>query len=823
MTITAAAPRAGRFALFYEKRPLPPAYQRVISSEFPHWLKDLNGPLQGLRITGGYVFGGEIGGAGPAVDFQQRLQQFWLHVEEIERTYEMLGGEDPRIRIGFPLAPRSILADANVGERYPPTGVLELRGVPAFWESNRRRGVSPLGDPFKGRSHPDDAVEWIRYVDVVDDPVRGHLFVGRIDGTDNFRGYPERAPRRSEREVDRRRQLDHAAVEPLRLVMELSEGGAGRGDYVSITSRDSQKHESRVYRVYKTAENIDGRFFASLMPTNGAARQGFDHTYRRSDEPRLVKFPSWALPQDGSGSVVLFGQIGALGGAPAVAGGSPRYTGGRVRPDGEDDPTGVTIDEVKKYRNTTIDVNPRFGPRVRFVVVPLPIQMDRQASGLTSLSSGILSERAITPSSPLDVLVVAVSRERGRPSMFAGDQEEGVVRIDGELFYFEDPRGGEAAQTPGTATFGGAAPLAEMASGSGTGQPTVAVEETRLRNRLVSRIAAANMRGHFEPEGFARLESSAADLREFYEVFYYRRLGGGFQQALRGQFGTPVLGANLRSPSGARIHSVTRRLRLIGRSLLGTPRQTHSLGSPIAYVPYLRSSPVSGPITNTGISVRNAQQFTQSGYLIIDSGAPGVPWEIVGHLGAAGRGLLKRARDERGRGLLRACFGTPLRAVSPDMFAFELPYRYPDRYAPEVDSESLAYLQKSFRVPGARWRAIEWRERPSRAGRDRRADVVVAARFDGEPEWDAKPTNQSGGLYLFENKSRSKRNPVRFEIDRIADQMDIRIYFRYQSGAYTPLGDGRFTDDWKETPILDTLHAEYEKPATVHRHERLPF
>ncbi len=135
----------------------------------------------------------------------------------------------------------------------------------------------------------------------------------------------------------------------------------------------------------------------------------------------------------------------------------------------------------------------------------------------------------------------------------------------------------------------------------------------------------------------------------------------------------------------------------------------------------------------------------------------------------------------------------------------------------------MAYLQKTFRAPGARWRALEWLERPSRAGRDRRVDVVVLARFDGKPEWDVKPTNAPGELYLFEDKRRSRSRSVRFEFDQLADQVEVRIYFRYQSGAYTRLESGVVSDDWKETPILDTLHVEYEKPTTVRRHERLPF
>jgi hypothetical protein len=126
-------------------------------------------------------------------------------------------------------------------------------------------------------------------------------------------------------------------------------------------------------------------------------------------------------------------------------------------------------------------------------------------------------------------------------------------------------------------------------------------------------------------------------------------------------------------------------------------------------------------------------------------------------------------------------------------------------------------------MPGAYWRALEWLERPSRTLRERKPDIVIAARFDGAPEWDAKPTNEPGGLYLFEKADGDEGEPKRFELDRIADQLEIRVYFRYPSGAFTRLPLNRLTDDWKETGILEWLNIEYEKAGVITRHEDLPF
>lgn len=272
------------------------------------------------------------------------------------------------------------------------------------------------------------------------------------------------------------------------------------------------------------------------------------------------------------------------------------------------------------------------------------------------------------------------------------------------------------------------------------------------------------------------------------------------------------------------ITSCTRRVRLLGRGLLGSERRPHGLGDPCALVP-LTAYPITGPLTDTGISVKRAGQYSRSGgYLLMDSGLPGVPWEIVAHLGPRGEGMLARPRDEGGRGILRSCFGTPMVPISNQVFAYEMPYRYPDRYQEEVDSESLAFLQKSFRVPGATWRSIQWAERQGRSLRERRCDVVVAARFDGEPEWSAKPTHEPGGLYLFEEpQRRSNRGPSVFELNRKADQLEVRIYFRYPAGSFTRLPGNLLTDDWKETPVLEYLTVEYEKGGSVLRHEELPF
>ena len=125
-----------------------------------------------------------------------------------------------------------------------------------------------------------------------------------------------------------------------------------------------------------------------------------------------------------------------------------------------------------------------------------------------------------------------------------------------------------------------------------------------------------------------------------------------------------------------------------------------------------------------------------------------------------------------------------------------------------VESEAMAYLQKSFRVPGAYWRSIEWKEREGKnIKRDRLCDIIVVARFDREADWDQEADARgSKGLYLFEETRRRKSNqPTVFDLDRAGDELELRIYFRYKSGSYLRVRDDIYRDDWKETPVLESL------------------
>jgi hypothetical protein len=278
--------------------------------------------------------------------------------------------------------------------------------VPTPWEAAYR--PNSYGQPAFGKN-PDDVVEWIRYAEAYDGSMGGeqfNMFVGRLGGNFNFRGYPER---HTPGQDDLRKQLDHPVGEALRLVMELSEGGAGYGDYVTIATSDPKVFEPGLRRVYKVREHEDGRFFVSLLDVGetgndiASSRGTYQRSYTRSMNPRLVKFPTWGLPEIPTNTAVLFGE--ALSAAAGPGRSNPGGPPGRGRPDR------ITIDEVgpsERPDQPRPDLWPPRTVRGRSAEgSSVPIRQTLTAGRLMAPS------RPDEPSAgPAEVLVVSVSRER---------------------------------------------------------------------------------------------------------------------------------------------------------------------------------------------------------------------------------------------------------------------------------------------------------------------------------------------------------------------------------------------------------------------------
>jgi hypothetical protein len=767
---------------------------------------------------------------------------------KVQATFPLTRGQKPNISNGDLLTtdlsgntvnPISVLVNGSATNLYPASGILEIRGAPAPWCEPVRPDLSTA--PLFGNP-PEDTVEWIRYVDVFND----RMLVGRKGGYrrrkdksfayyNTFRGYPE--------VVDAfKNQMRHQAGEPLRVVMELADGGAGYGDYVSIVTDDPAISEPVLRRIYHVSERDDGRIFVSLIDVDQSGREisgviPYRNTYTPDLNPRLVKFPSGALPQVGTGRMVLFGEAGAGG---PQAGGTP---GGSTRRSIEEEETaGTLLDEVRRSRDITQIVMPGRGQRVKQVLAPLEngrLRLEQLGNGMAAVSGVIPLGRAVTRQNPLEILVVSVGRD---PDLFAPGLKEGVLRIGEELFFFENPQAGDGkgSVAQGTAGAQGANGKGDLGAGWLTARekarranaPTNAQgaydAEANGEQDMDARFAVedspplANVSGKFEQEGFARIDDRHWTLHGFYEVFYYRQFGGGtFRECLRGQFQTPIVAHDGSPVAPHQVRNVSVRLKLVGRSLLGSRPAAHGMGDPVSLVPYLDVTEITGGLTDTGVAVRDTRGFEGGGYLLLDSGVPDVPFEIMAHTGIAGEGMLKRPLEEDGKGILRACFGTVERPLHPGMFAYAMPFRFYDRYQPEVESEALAYLQKSFRVPGAFWRSLSWRVRRPRGGQERLCDVVVAARIDNDPDWSEKPTNQRGGLFFFEDKSADARAPE-FPIGVPGDEIEARIYFRYKKGSFQRINLDAWRDDWKETPVLEWLSVEYEKAGRILRHEEPP-
>ncbi len=762
------------------------------------------------------------------------------------------------------LRPISVLLNGPAEHLYPLSGIIEVRGSPPPW--------GEAGDPQRPdlsaaplfEHHPDDTVEWIRFVDIVPGKMGG-ILVGRtqVSGS-NHRGYPDSSDYL-------KNQMFHRAGDQARLVMELSAGGAGYGDYVSIASDDPAVAEPIVRRVYNVSERNDGRFFVSLIDVDESGREmgsalSYLLTYTHNMNPRLVKFPSGALPQVATGRLILFGESGSARSRPA---GAPRMARQSLE---EEESVGTIVDEIRMSINRWQGMPlPGRGQRIRHVLVPLQggkVQYEPMGAQHASISGIITEGQAITPQNPLEILVVSVGKD---PDLFAPKLKRGLLRIGEEVFAYENPSVADGeGDGGGIVTVGGSGPQAGQGTGeigkrwpSGEDEETARKREqdaaereerrrrgqeqtpgtpasaaTTQRNQTYQPDSAgerqgdarfvvsesppvANIQGNFEREGFARIDDRYESLHGFYEIFYYQQFTGGtFQRCLRGQFQTAIVAQFDTVPQDPhKLVNVTTKLRLIGRSCMGTQRTGHGLGDPVNLLPYMPYTEITGQLTGATLPVDDTDGFPPVGYLLLDSNQPGRPFEIMAYTRVEGKALIRRPTDEDGNGILRACFGTVEQPVGPGMFAYALPFRHFDRYQPLTESENLAYLQKSFRVPGAHWRSVRWRIRKPRGGQERLCDIVVAARIDGAPDWSAKPTNQKGGLFFFEDASAGDSRSPDFPVGVHGDEIELRVYFRYKNGSFQRVSDDHYRDDWKETPVLEWISVEYEKAGQVIRHE----
>jgi hypothetical protein len=223
------------------------------------------------------------------------------------------------------------------------------------------------------------------------------------------------------------------------------------------------------------------------------------------------------------------------------------------------------------------------------------------------------------------------------------------------------------------------------------------------------------------------------------------------------------------------------------------------------------------------IPARDTRGFAPEGYVsILGSGYE--LEEMIGYTFRGGGGFWMPSerldslrgddppRDGEGAGIFRGRFGSrPLAYATGDLIV-EMPFRYPDRAVQECDDPALAYLQVSRRLPGAFFLSIDWEEYFPRS----RLDLEVLVRIDARVPWDAIPLGIENGLFRFDRPA-EEGSPNRIGMQ--GDRIEVRVFFRYQPGAYDPLG---VSQAWKASPRLRSLRVDYLAPSTVGTREEVP-
>jgi hypothetical protein len=423
----------------------------------------------------------------------------------------------------------------------------------------------------------------------------------------------------------------------------------------------------------------------------------------------------------------------------------------------------------------------------------------------------------------------------GDPRSFGLGKEESLLYLNGEIFHYtHDPIPGDA---PAVIRLVQDLPLdwKDLYAPPDPDLPRPFNPYRDLRAEVIPELQIAVARQGLFPrrDGFLEITTDARK-----EVIYYQRADSTrLYNCLRGQLGTQIGGYVykrwIRRQNGQYEEIVSnnlarvlprREVELRTRGMLGSerPKRTELSRSQVLAFPHIAVTRLAAQPTDEAFAVESAADFpTGLGYLRVDDGNRNTADEILAYSDRAGDNLFLRPRDMRtGEGILRGRFGTPMvDGLGPGAVVVEFPVRYHDRYQPQVDSAELMYYERAFRMRGALWDSIEWQEEEQR-NRALNTEIRVLVRFDGAPDWDAAPTNESGGLFLLTGGDEA--NSLGIE----ADLMEMRVFYRYLPGSYGPnsaaAGAG-WNDDWKHAPVLDSLRVKYRKKWRVIHREDLPF
>ncbi len=197
------------------------------------------------------------------------------------------------------------------------------------------------------------------------------------------------------------------------------------------------------------------------------------------------------------------------------------------------------------------------------------------------------------------------------------------------------------------------------------------------------------------------------------------------------------------------------------------------------------------------------------GYVAVDQGRGRGFGEVFPYTRVVGNNQgtqLERPVDELGNAVYRGAFGSGETGVAQGDILINIPARFHSRYREETSGYEGVFYQFTVPLNGAWVDRIEWDERRNDplCG----ADILVVARLDGYPHWDAGQNSspRADELYEFREPNRDNR------IGRTADQIEIRVYFPYRNESFED-------DAWKTTPVLEAIRIYTRQPSRVLAHE----
>ncbi len=657
----------------------------------------------------------------------------------------------------------------NLSQRYPPSGVAQI--------------TPPQGE-----------VEWFYYKTIeegrffVADPRLGTRvtfapgFVSRF-----FRGYVG---------TERTHQFDDptallpaswpagTAITP---VLRTIRAGPAAWDRVLIAESLNQGSPRREPSALRVRKVIDG---------DNGVMLGFDRaprgTYLSNALPRVKRFPTGELPTQSSGTF----QVGssALGAAGAFDGTIDEIRLSKLRPPGG---WGVMITDAAGA--------PNFQPATTGGAPGRDLIREYSRGAEVDLGKP-LDRLRMVPVPQLQGDGSQISFDWPDPSEFATRREGFLLQMGNEVLYGE--------KLPSQSAGGGIAYLMLPLRRT----PDITLSGPNPRRQTISQVLVHDTARIPDSHGFLSISSEAG-----VEILYYERTRGtSLINVQRGMFGTivgdyrPILNA-LGTSSNVIMRSIqTYEFDLMARSLMDTAAGQGSLETLLPITTFAAARLTGG--IEFAVPVSRGNDFpTNDGYLRFDDGNRGTTDEVVAYIRRTGDQLNLGRDDRTGRPIFRQRFGTPRRDPPKDTIVTEFLTRYHDRFEPEAESSDMMKWERSITIPGAHFDRLSWELQDDRSGVGR-ADVMVYTRLDSVPSWDEKPGDSRDELTLFQKPDADNT------IDRTADQLELRIMYRFRQGAYGPAQSGStWNHEWKRTPIIDQLIIEYRKDWRIIHREDLPF